>query len=508
MPSGTKYVYRGKPDGFLATTGNTESTRPLTTPFYEALVVDVVLDQFHPNYSPDGYNVGTIKVRLLSVDNSRDDDLLDWADPLETTIQEMPLIGELVLVQKVLGNFFYLRKVNLTRILQEHGMLNLNNQLNNRPTQLKSQITSQTQEIDVNTHKFGQYFKPDSRIRQLKHFEGDVIFQGRMGHSIRFGSSQIDPSSKGMAPNLILRTGQAKDIETSNSSVDGIYGLILEDINKDASSIWMTSDQVVPFEPTTISAGSFSRSVKNPPQKYDGAQIILNSDRLLLNAKTTHIMLFANQEIHLNSFKDTSIDTDSSISLTANIDIIQMASRNIDNIADVDFTVTSGRDITLISKTKSSVLSQKIFLGSIKNDEEPMVGGASLSKWLARLILVFMGNPPQILPWTTQKGTSVPPPAPSIAATQHVITPVGPGVLSPNIVKGLTQLYNELLKNNSGQQSSANFAGAPFNSQDNFLTLANEDVKVELNEFKQGSQTISENNKWLLTDPYYKVTVT
>lgn len=506
MPSGTKYVYRGKPDGFLATTGNTESSRPLTTPFYEALVVDVVLDQFHPKYAPDGYNVGTIKVRLLSVDNSRDDDLLDWADPLDTTIQEMPLIGELVLVQKVLGNFFYLRKVNLTRSLQEHGMLNLNRQLNNRPSQLKSQITSRTQEIDVNAHKFGEYFKPDSRVRQLKHFEGDILIQGRMGHSIRFGSSQLDPSSNGLAPNLILRTGQAKDVENEACTSDKIFGLILEDVNKDASSIWMTSDQVIPYEPTIINAGSFYRSIKTPPQQYDGASIVINSDRIVLGSKKTHIMMFAQDEIYLNSFKNTSIDTDSSIILTANVDIRNLASRNIDNIADFDYTINVGNDVSMIALNNVSLVSNKIFLGSITNDEEPMVGGASLSKWLARLILTLMGNPPAILPWTTQEATPIPPAVAGVATLAHTFMGQVPCRLSPIIEQGLVRLYNELAKTNSGQMSPKKFAGAPFNSDDNFIKLSNEVPKTQKNEFKSGQVNVTENNQWLLTDSYYRAT--
>lgn len=506
MPSGTKYVYRAKPDGFLATTGTTESTRPLTTPFYEGLVVDVVLDQFHPNYSPDGYNVGTIKVRLLSVDNSRDDELLDWADPLDTTIQEMPLLGELVLVQKVLGNFFYLRKTNLTRILQEHGMLNLNNQISNRSSRLRSQITSRDEEITPENHKFGNYFKPDNRVRQLKHFEGDVLIQGRMGHSIRFGSSQIDPSSKGLAPNLLFRTGQAKDVENTDCTTDKIFGLIVEDINKDASSVWMTSDQVIPYEPTIVNVGSFYRSLKNPPQQYDGASIIINSDRVVLGSKKTHVLLFAQEEIYLNSFNNTSIDTDSSIVLTANIDIRNLSSRNIDNIADRDYTINVGNDTSVVAINNVSFVSNKMFIGSITDDEEPLVGGASLSKWLARLILVLMGNPPQVLPWTTQKSTPIPAIREGVSTHTHVITSHGPGRLNPTIVNGLTQLYNELAKTNPGQASPSEFAGAPFNSGDNFVKLANEVPQIQKNEFKTGNVTVIENNKWLLSEPYYKVT--
>jgi hypothetical protein len=505
MASGNKYVYRGKPEGLLATSNAGDSARSVTNPNYEAIVVDVILDHFHPQYSADGYNVGAIKVRIFSVHDGRDDELLDWADPLDSTIQEMPLIGELVILQKILGNFFYMRKINLAHRLQESSMLKLNSSLNNRTKKLNSSITSGNDEITPTDHEFGGYYKPDSRVRPLKHFEGDVLIQGRMGHSVRFGSSQIDPSSKGMAPNLIFRTGQAKDVETNACTSDKVFGLILEDVNKDVSSIWMTSDQVVPYEPTIVNAGSLYRSLKNPPQQYDGASIIINSDRVVLGSKKTHIMLFAQEEIYLNSFKNTSIDTDSSIILTANIDIRNLSSRNIDNIADNDYTISTGNDITIVATKNFSVLADKMFLGSAGDDYEPIVGGTSLSKFLARLIITLLGVPAQVLPWTTSKGTIVPPPTPGIATFTHVITPVGPAVLNPEIVGGLVKLYSELIKPNSGQQIPLPFAGAPFNSGDVFINLGNEVPKIQKNDFKAGEVTVVENNKWTLTDPYYRV---
>jgi hypothetical protein len=517
MASGDRYVARRPVSGILATSGRIDTARSIPNMFYEGLVVDVIVDHMHPQYSKDGYNVGSIKVRIFSVHNSKDEELLDWADPVDSTIQELPLIGELVVVNKILGKLFYNRKTFLTRRLNENAMLNLNVALNNRPEQTKNKVVSSNEEISKENHKFGEYFKPDSRVRQLKHFEGDVIIQGRMGHSIRFGSSQMDPSSTGMAPNIILRTGQGKDLENTKSTKDSFYGLILEDVNKDASSIWMTSDQTVPFEPTTINAGSFYRSIHNAPQAFDKAQIILNSDRLLLNAKKTHIMLFSNEEIYLNSFKRTSIDSDESIILTANLDIQHKASRNINNLTDEDFTVAAGSDVSILAGEKISLTAKKIHLGGIQNDVEPMVGGTSLSIFLARLIQALMGlgiTAPQV-PTYQSVGSPVPttvvPPViiPGPSTALHVITPNGPGRLSPAIVAALTALYTELVQPNPGSQKPLPFSGAPFNSNDAFVGLSNQDVEpvIVKNEFESGEQVVTENNEWILSDSsYYKVT--
>jgi hypothetical protein len=505
MPSSDRYAYRPSPEGFLSISSGQISARAVPDPFYEALVVEVILDQFHPQYSADGYNVGMIKIRLFTQDHSRDDSLLSWAYPMDSTIQEMPLIGELVLVNKVLGNFFYTRKVYIAHRMQENAMININELLNNRPDKLRNSIPSGEKEIGLDQHRFGKYFKPDSRVRPLKHFEGDVIIQGRMGNSIRFGSSQMEPGNKSLAPNIILRAGQAKDAETTACTSDTLFGLIIEDPDKDVSSIWMTSDQVIPFEQITKDAGSNFRSLINQPQKYDGASVLINSDRVILDAKKSHIMLFANDEIYLNSYKNISVDTDNNVILTANIDIGLYASRTVDCIADVDLRVSTGKDIYMLSMEKMSLLSSKIFIGTVDDDEEPIVGGASLSKWLARLIHVLMGNPPAVTPWTTQQATQVPPPTPGIADTAHVITPVGPGKLNPLITAGLIQLYSELVKPNSGQRTPLPFAGAPFNSNDNYVRLANDQLQIQKNEFNSGTQVEIKNNTWLLKDSYYKV---
>ena len=512
--AGDRYVYRRKPEGLLSTTDTAASARPLTSEFYEAIVVDVILDHHHPQYAKkDGYNVGCIKIRIFSVHNGRSDDLLDWADPIESSILEMPLIGELVILHKILGIFYYTRKVFLAHRMQENGMLQLNNALNSRSDKLKSKIATTKQELTVEDHKFGEYFKPDSRVRPLKHFEGDLLIQGRMGNSIRFGSSQMELSSPGMAPNIILRTGQGKDIEKTDASKESIFGLILEDINKDASSIWMTSDQNIPFEPITINAGSFNRSIQAPPQKYGGAQIILNSDAIILDAKKTHILLYSNEEIYLNSFKNTAIDTDSSIILTANLDIELKTGRRVDIQADSDVTIISGNDISMVAAGTMSLLAKKIYLGSSANDVEPTVGGTSLSMWLARLIQALMGvgiTPPQLpyqLTGSPIPTTVVPPLVPGPAAITHGLMGSMPVQLSSIVITGLTALYAELMSPNAGSIKKLPYSGAPFNSSDVFVNMGNENTSalIEKNEFKTGEQIKTENSKWKLSDDYYKV---
>jgi len=455
---GDRIIYRRRTEGLLATSGNTESARPIAEPLFEGLVVDVILDHNHPDYAPDGSNVGAIKVRIFSLNHGLSDEQLPWADPVDFTIQEMPLIGEVVALQKILGNFFYARKIPIARRIQENGMLNLNKALNQRSTNTISNSINQEQEKTAEKHKFGEYFKPNEKIRPLKHFEGDVIFQGRMGQSIRFGSSAIDPSSKELAPNIILRTGQGEGNEKSYVTKDTIYGLTLEDINKDASSIWMTSNQNLPLLPATVTAGGFGRTMSNPPLIFGKAQILINSDRVMLNAKKESIFLYAKDTIYLNAGNELRIDTDNNFEIATKEGLSFRTSGTIRSRADNNFILNAAVDILSMSQGKTSLLAEKIYIGSTDlegvpdNEKEPLVGGQMLAKFLRDFINAHLKPP------------------------FHVQTPTGPGTLHPKV---RTELQKVLKRLNG-------MLDAEFNSEDNFVMLKNEEVQVEKNDFTAG----------------------
>lgn len=498
-----------------------DQARYKTETVLDALVVDVITDHLHPEYSSDGYNVGAAKIRILSVDVGVSNDALPWAFPKDSIVIEYPLIGEMVTIERIRGILFYSKKIPIARRVQENAALKLPYKLDARGSRSIKNFIQNRQQPTRKEHLFGRYYKPDSRVRPIKHFEGDVILQNRLGTTIRMGSSTLDPTSKGLAPNLILRAGQAKDIEFNNVSTDSVFGLITENLEKDPSSIWLVSDQKVPFLPITNTIGSYGRSLKNtePVNLYRGAQIFVNSDKLVLNAKNTHILLFAREEIYLNAYRQIGIDTDGSVEISANKEIYLESNDNIKISTDSDLILTAGTDLVVGSINKTSLFGNKIFIGTSTNAYEPVVGGTSLSIFLARLILTLMGSgitPPQIPYQST--GSPIPPLAgglpsvatPGVATTAHVlVVPGAPAAaLNPVIAAGLAQLYAELAIANGGSSSPIPFSGAPFNSSDIFTTLATEDPTqlVQLNEFEEGSPPpVIENNSYNLSDNYYKV---
>ena len=143
-----KVFYRRQQTGILSVSGDNNYVRSDLHKIYEGIVVDVILDHKHPQYSRvDGYNVGAIKVRILDVNQTLTSEKLPWADPIDTSFYEMPLKGEMVALYKIRGNFFYTKKVPTARRIQENGWLNLNEALENRSTNTISNATRSGEDL-------------------------------------------------------------------------------------------------------------------------------------------------------------------------------------------------------------------------------------------------------------------------------------------------------------------------------------------------------------------------
>lgn len=139
----------------------------------------------------------------------------------------------------------------------------------------------------------GKDFKESGDVKPLQLCAGDVSLEGRHGNSIRLGGtkkegSPISTSDVNGNPYMILRVGQA------SSSEDAVY----EDINKDLSSIYLVSDHKVELTQAAKKRKAW-KSGKGPKEvkDYQGAQIVANTNRIVLNARENDIELIAKEEI-------------------------------------------------------------------------------------------------------------------------------------------------------------------------------------------------------------------
>ncbi|NIP30941.1 MAG: hypothetical protein GTN59_10380, partial [Candidatus Dadabacteria bacterium] len=167
-----------------------------------AVVVDVIVNEEHDDYSNDGFNVGSVRFKYLEYGGHFESLKTSfWAYPLEVGVQEYPLIGETILVQKIQGIHFYTRRVNVNKTLQLNAFPNILSRLKASKTQQNRSISHQQARDNIIQQTDGGVpeedlrnlnYKPRTGLSNLKHFDGDVIFQNRYGATIRLGSSQME----------------------------------------------------------------------------------------------------------------------------------------------------------------------------------------------------------------------------------------------------------------------------------------------------------------------------
>jgi hypothetical protein len=193
----------------------------------------------------------------------------------------------------------------------------------------------------------GNTFIEKPNIHPLLPFEGDFIQEGRWGNSIRLGSTvkgrPNNWSSTGTNgdPITIIRNGQGQQTE------DG-WIPITENINNDSSSIYLTSNQIIPLTGSSIDYTSYEGTgYSSPitPNLYKDNQIILSSGRLVLNSNNDHILLSSAKSVNLNAQTSVNIDT--------NIFVVQ---------------------------------SNRIYLGNAKLATEPLIYGKKTTDLLRQLV--------------------------------------------------------------------------------------------------------------------------
>tara|TARA_Y100000361_G_C11149304_1_gene340077 strand:+ start:110 stop:1141 length:1032 start_codon:yes stop_codon:yes gene_type:complete len=212
----------------------------------------------------------------------------DIAYPLDINFRQVPLVNEIVFIMLGPSNKRTVDGDNDGLVPYYTNTINMWNgvHLNASP----SPNTSPSTNTDVNSLQdieagdpnksttsipdpfYGNIFQENSLIRNLYPQEGDVIIEGRFGQSLRFGSTNKQPSGSlkdiqspwsqfgnNGAPITILRNGQ----DTSIVNFDNWFP-VYENINLDDSSIYMTSNQQIGLQLASTNLASFGIDVTSP----------------------------------------------------------------------------------------------------------------------------------------------------------------------------------------------------------------------------------------------------
>lgn len=244
---------------------------------------------------------GAINFQVL---NGSINGISDYALPLFQSYKSVPLVDEHVFIligpgiNTVESQAYYLPPINLWNHPQHGGK---------GPRDTQPRLSSD--------------FIETSDSNPMVPFPGDILLEGRRGQSIRFSETLANKtpwkSKKNNQPVIAIVNGQ---IESSDGTA-----FITEDINLDPSSIYLTSNSKLDLNPTyawkrnnsgQVFTSYFSGTEPQDSNIYEGAQIMLNSGRIYLNAKEDSILLSSVKTIGLIGDR-INLDGVKSISLEA-----------------------------------------------------------------------------------------------------------------------------------------------------------------------------------------------
>lgn len=243
--------------------------------------------QLDPDYGNPS-DIGKIRYETLYSPyiTSNADAVSEPASPIFNFIKQYPVLNEIVLViagpserlnDKVTNQqFFYFPAYNLWNNPNHGAFPNLQelkkflSSFLNRPLYGGSPVTASSMPL-------GFTFQENGNVRNLQPFEGDTIVQSRFGQSIRFSSTV--PKLK--SSNNWSNSGNNGDPITiiinkqGNPNTLSKFDTIVEDINRDGSSIYMTSTQEI-----------FLEDINNFPLKSFGTQVTPISQPILQIQRT------------------------------------------------------------------------------------------------------------------------------------------------------------------------------------------------------------------------------
>jgi len=306
-------------------------------------VKDIVLDQTHPRFEELGAYaaIGTIEFADITIPTGKSNKGdVKVARPLFINEKHFPVPNEIVYLVKGLPTtstqedvdntiLYYITVVNIWNHPHHNALpapqdsrASSDRKSYNQVEAGSFNIVNESGEADFFSGNFEGQFVERENIHPLQPFIGDVIKEGRWGNSIRLGSTVKGASNSWSStgqdgdPITILRNGQNVDAD------DRGFIPIPEDINKDQSSIYLTSTQKLPLRiNSNIEFGSYEddSSVEIPKKQnqYSDSQIILNSGRLVFNAKNDHILLLADKSVNINSAGSVNIDAFTNIILSS-----------------------------------------------------------------------------------------------------------------------------------------------------------------------------------------------
>jgi hypothetical protein len=318
------------------------------TTFLRVRVIDIVLNNNHPRFKDVGEwnGIGTIYFEPLDGRAIN----VNHAYPIFPQIKMYPLVNEIALLAGIPSKFveseqntdtvyYYFPPIgiwnhphhNAYPAIVDYSKLEeaQSNDYDFVNGAYVRRIDDDPTGINLNFTKYANpsqdTFVEKADVHPLLPFNGDIIYEGRWGNSLRFGSTISTPTNTQLLinnnwsatgsngdPITILRNGQPL-----NTTDEG-WIPITEDLSTDLSSVYLTSYQKIPFSIANENFVSYTTPPTTPSQ-YTNPQVIINSDRVVINAKNDSVLISGQTSVGLSSNGSVNIESTSEINIASKL---------------------------------------------------------------------------------------------------------------------------------------------------------------------------------------------
>lgn len=299
-----------------------------------------------------------------------------YAFPFDKNNITYPILGETVLILEIGNSYYWLpysvnqypnyrEDYKTSEVSKEKDIPASKGDSKNKDySETKAGTPNQT---PTQTKSNEKKYEVKEKVKFLKPREGDTIISGRVGNTLRLSEFFLTEDGKSSSPSIFIRNKQNPELDSKP-----IGEMVEEDINKDGSSIYITSNKVkIPFK-ETIKKEKIGFKEFPTSDKLKGDQLFVNSDRIVFSAKASEFIVFGKG--------NTGIITDGNFSVDAEKDIYLHTNKNV--------TIHSKGANQLFLNSDNG----KIFLGKDKGagdagaDVQKMVLGGELVKIMGELI--------------------------------------------------------------------------------------------------------------------------
>lgn len=335
----------------------------------------------------------------------------DIAFPFDKNNFTFPIQGETVTIIKIENETFYLpysnppypnyREKSSTSISSE-GTSNKSVGDNKSAADARKLVAtgaSYTPNTNTKEKENRGGYNVNEKIKFLNPKNGDTIISGRVGNTIRFSEFHLTEDGKTSSPGIYIRNKQNQELDSKP-----IGTLVEEDINKDGTSIYITSNKIkIPFKETTnkqkVAFKDFPSS-----DKLKGDQLFVNSDRIVLSAKASEFIIFGKG--------NTGVITDGNYSIDAEKEVY------IHNKQNIILHTAGSNQIFLNSENGKIYLGKNQSEGQVGAPVQQMVLGGELINLFQELIIAI--------------------------GAQTYLTPSGPSKVGPENFSDFTRISNRL----------------------------------------------------------------